>query len=247
LSAPESALPLGVIGGSAFLDEVGAVPGVAEVERMEVATDEGPVTVRRIGECLFIRRHGEERYHPPHRVRHHAHILALESLGVREVVGLASVGALTTGLAPGDVVVPDDYLSRDAPPTFAGDEPLHIVPELDGRLRGVLVQAARRAGAPRIVEEGVYAETTGPRFETRAEVRSLARDAAVVGMTAASEATLAQERGMRYAVLCIVDNMAHGVGEGALTLEGFRAMQAANGALTRRILGELASGRRRQG
>ncbi len=260
MSAPDPAgagPPLGVIGGSAFLRGVGELPGLGggdgpardgsgterpDVERMEVATDEGPVTVRRIGGCLFIRRHGEERYHAPHRVRHHAHLLALEALGVREVAGLASVGALTPELAPGDVVVPEDYLSRHAPPSFAGEEPLHIVPELDEAMRARLARVARAAGSERVVEGGVYAETRGPRFETRAEVRALARDATVVGMTAASEATLAQERGMRYAVLCIVDNMAHGIGEGALTLEGFRAMQDRNAGLARRVLAVLARG-----
>lgn len=168
------------------------------------------------------------------------------------VVALASTGALHPGIRPGDVVVPDDYFSRHAPPTFAGDEFLHIVPQLSTSLRDRLLavtqgvldsnrggnqeKGIRAIGVGALHDGGVYGETTGPRFETRAEVRALARDATVVGMTAASEATLCQEQGLRYAVLCIVDNWANGVGPEPLTLEAFQARQADNAELAGRIL-----------
>jgi purine nucleoside phosphorylase len=58
-------------------------------------------------------------------------------------------------------------------------------------------------------------------------------------MTAASEATLFQERGIGYAMICIVDNWANGAGPQALTLEGFQAHLALSGALAREILAEL--------
>jgi 5'-methylthioadenosine phosphorylase len=239
--------PLGIVGGSAFLEEdalegagLGATRGGETLH--EVRTARGTVWLRHAGDFVFLRRHGEGEYRPPHRIPHHAHVLAMETAGVRQVVGLASTGSLDPELVPGDVVVPDDYLSRHAPPTFAADEYLHIVPELDHHARALLLQAARNAvgeGPGRVVEGGVYAETRGPRFETRAEVRALARDASVVGMTAASEATLFQERGIGYAVLCIVDNFAHGIGQDTLSLAAFQERQAGNAALARRILLEL--------
>ncbi len=49
---------------------------------------------------------------------------------------------------------------------------------------------------------GVYVQTCGPRIETVAEVNALAQVADVVGMTVASEATLACELGMEFAALC---------------------------------------------
>jgi 5'-methylthioadenosine phosphorylase len=204
------------------------------------------VRVQRSADFVFLRRHGEGTPHLPHRVPHHAHVLALEALGVDRVVGLTSTGSLREALSPGTIVVPEDYLSRHAPPTFAGDGPLHIVPQLDPELGSLLEGVARgAAGAlpsgprPAIHVGGVYAETRGPRFETRAEIRSLARDADVVGMTAASEATLCQERGMGYAILSLVDNWAHGVVAEPLSLEGFRARQAENRSLARAVLAEL--------
>jgi 5'-methylthioadenosine phosphorylase len=163
---------------------------------------------------------------------------------VRSVAAFASAGALRVDLRPCDIVIPDDYLSWHAPPTFAGDDYLHIVPTLDAEVRELLIRSARAlehdADEPRTVEpRGVYAETRGPRFETKAEIRMIAEYADVVGMTAASEATLCQERGIGYAVICIIDNWAHGVGPVPLALEEFQAQLARNARLARALLREL--------
>jgi 5'-methylthioadenosine phosphorylase len=66
---------------------------------------------------------------------------------------------------------------------------------------------------------GVYVQTRGPRIETVAEVKALSAWADVVGMTVASEATLACELGMEFAALCTVDNYANGLGGEVLTYE----------------------------
>jgi 5'-methylthioadenosine phosphorylase len=226
--------PLGIIAGSAFADA--APPG--ETEKTLVPTDRGDVVVHRGEGFVFLRRHGDHRNHMPHQVPHHAHALALEQLGVARAVGLASVGALRPGLEPGAVIVPDDYLSFHPPPTFADSDWLHIVPALDPSLRSMLVDAARAAGGT-VEDGGVYAETRGPRFETRAEVRLLAEHAHVVGMTAASEATIMQERGIAYAVLGVVDNRAHGVGTEPLTLEAYQAQVERNRARAHAVLEEI--------
>lgn len=214
---------LGIIGGSAFLG--GEPPAGTEGRR--VATERGEVRLHVGDGFVFLRRHGEDTYRPPHRVPHHAHALALEQAGVDRAVGLCSVGALHRDVALGTVVVPDDYLSLRAPPTFAGDERLHIVPELEADLRRLLLAVAAEIDGP-VLDGGVYAETAGPRFETRAEVRMLADYADVVGMTGASEATLLQERSVPYALLGVVDNHAHGIGDGELTLEAFEREKEKN-------------------
>ncbi len=242
--------PLGIIGGSAF-----ARSGVLDnAELREVRTERGPVTVQEGDGFVFLRRHGHETYRPAHRIPHHAHALAFEELGVEEVVALCSVGSLQPRLRPGTVVVPEDYLSWRTPPTFAGDERLHIVPGLDADLRGRVLDLARRVADghdawPRtaldspsrrdVCNGGVYAETSGPRFETRAEVRLLADYADVVGMTGASEATLLQERGIASAILAIVDNHAHGIGAEPLTLEAFDAQLEKNADRARALLAAL--------
>lgn len=221
---------LGILGGSAFLD--GPLQGTTP---RTIATAHGEVVVEEAAEYALIRRHGAAGYRPPHRIPHHAHVLALEALGVRHAVGFASTGALRETLQPGDLVVPDDYISLHPPPTFAGDEYLHIVPRLDPDVQALLRAAVAAAVPDARVHGGTYVQTHGPRFETAAEVRMLARDADVVGMTAAAEATLCQERGIGYAMLCIVDNHANGVGPEPLTLERFQDRLAQNAALARRI------------
>ena len=241
--------PLGIIGGSAFLQSV----ELSGAELRSVDTPRGPVSLHAGPDFVFLRRHGEGPYRHPHQITHHAHVLALESLGVRKVAAFTSTGSLRTELRPGDVLVPDDYLSFHPPPTFAEEGGyLHIVPTLDVEVRELLKSAAgARLAAPSLPElhsetrepslwtQGVYAETRGPRFETAAEVRMLATHAHVAGMTAASEATLCQERGIGYAMVCIVDNWAHGVGSTKLTLELFQASLAQTGSLARSILAEL--------
>ena len=76
----------------------------------------------------------------------------------------------------------------------------------------------------------MYAQTRGPRFETPAEVRALTRVADLVGMTVASECILATEVGLPYAAVCVVDNLANGLGDERLTIEEFQAGVASNRA-----------------
>ena len=85
---------------------------------------------------------------------------------------------------------------------------------------------------------GVYWQTIGPRFETPAEIRLLAAHADVVGMTVASECVLARELGLAYAAVCVVDNLANGVGDHPLTIEEFERGKAAN---RDRLLGALGA------
>jgi hypothetical protein len=77
---------------------------------------------------------------------------------------------------------------------------------------------------PKLICDGVYAQTRGPRFETRAEIRALAQlGGSVVGMTCVHEATLCKEAKLPYAVVSIVDNMANGiVMEEKLSYESFK-------------------------
>ena len=95
---------------------------------------------------------------------------------------------------------------------------------------------ARVSADPRRVARGVYVETTGPRLETRAEIAFFKTVGDVVGMTMASEATLASEIGVPYASLCTVDNFAHGIADEPLSFEGIRETQRSNAALTRAIV-----------
>src|SRR5690606_31833670 len=82
----------------------------------------------------------------------------------------------------------------------------------DSELRGLLLDAAIRAGEP-AHDGGCYGCTQGPRLETAAEIRRLARDGCdLVGMTGMPEALLARELGLPYACVAVVANHAAGLG-----------------------------------
>src|SRR5690606_27374062 len=75
-----------------------------------------------------------------------------------------------------------------------------------------LLDAAIRAGEP-AHDGGCYGCTQGPRLETAAEIRRLARDGCdLVGMTGMPEALLARELGLPYACVAVVANHAAGLG-----------------------------------
>ncbi len=213
----------------------------AGAETRTAQTPFGPALVRVSDDWAYVPRHGldENDYVPPHRINHPANLWALKDLGVTEVVCLGSTGSLSIDLTPGVLVVPDDFICLAPPATVVTDRPDHALPGFSDRVRGKLLEAARRAGVP-VGDGGVYFQTTGPRLETRAEVRLLARFAQLVGMTVASEAGVASELGLDLAALCSVDNFAHGVTDHELSAEIIRAEAKKSVAGIGRILAAFA-------
>jgi len=104
--------------------------------------------------------------------------------------------------------------------------------------------AWREAVDDHLIDEGIYAQTRGPRFESPAEVRMLAHHADLVGMTVASECILAGEAGLTYAALCKIDNLGNGLDTDLLTVDEYQANAAATlaGFVTsvRRVIDALA-------
>ena len=60
----------------------------------------------------FLPRHGRHHELPPHRINYRANIWALRSVGVRRILAPCAVGGLTSDVAPGDLVVPDQLVDR---------------------------------------------------------------------------------------------------------------------------------------
>ncbi len=168
----------------------------------------------------FIPRHGidEKNKIPPHMINHQANMAALKKIGVGEIIGINSTGSLKIEVEPGMMVIPDDYMCLSGVPTIFKEEPVHITPNLDHGIRKRLIQASNRLGVV-VKGGGVYWQTSGPRLETRAEIKLMSTFADIVGMTMASEATVAQELGLSYAAICSVDNYGHGIGTKKLSSE----------------------------
>jgi 5'-methylthioadenosine phosphorylase len=193
----------------------------------------------RLRDAVYLQRHGAEGYVLPHRIDHLANMRSLAEAGCDRVLALGSVGGLESKLGPGTFVCPQDFIALDAGPVAFDDERAHTVPRFDPDWRRRVVDAWRdRVGAP-LVDGGIYWQTRGPRLETPAEIRLMATHAQVVGMTIASECVAACAAGLSYAAICVVENLANGVGERELTMEELLAGRAANREAVARALGEL--------
>jgi 5'-methylthioadenosine phosphorylase len=183
-------------------------------------TEYGRVTVKSRGRWLVLCRSGCEgdAYLMPHEYNIPAHLAALRQMGVSDVVGLHSTGSLRPSLAPGMLLIPDDWISLAPQPTTIRGSRRHLTPGFSSRVRQNLVTAAWKIKA-RFENGGIYWQTHGPRLETRAEIKLMSAFADVVGMGMVTEAILAQEMGLEYGALCSVDNYANGLGSPKLTDE----------------------------
>ena len=179
-------------------------------------------------DAVYLQRHGADRYVLPHRIDHLANMRSLAEAGCDRVLALGSVGGLRRELAPGTFVCPDDFIALDGGPVAFDDERAHSVPRFDPSWRRRVVLGWRDQVGSEIVDGGAYWQAHGPRLETRAEIRLMAGHAELVGMTIASECVAACELGLAYAAICVVENLANGVGERELTMEELLAGRAAN-------------------
>jgi len=215
-----------VVGGHSILDSGYGAGG----ERRDVDVDGTPVTVLDAGTHVVVHRHGLDTYTPAHRVLHAANVQALVGAGCDRVLAVSSVGGLRPELGVGTLLAPDDFIALDVVVSVHHDARSHVVPGFDAAWRARVLDTAHRHGHEHVRDGGVYWQASGPRFETRAEIRMIAQFADVVGMTAASECIVAQELGVPYAVVCVVDNLANGVAESPLTWEEFEAGKQATRA-----------------
>jgi len=195
---------LGIIGGTSLLFST-----LPDLEKKQVDTPFGNAELL-MGDVVLLMRHQQNL--PPHRINFRANMAALAIVGVDRIIAFGSTGSLNHDIAPGSLVIPTDYLSLAGIPSIHDRAVEHVMPELSPELSQELhrlIPAARLGGT--------YVQTRGPRFETVAEIAVISRFADIVGMSLASEATLARELGMPFAAICTVDNYANGVADGVLS------------------------------
>ncbi|GAA1520651.1 S-methyl-5'-thioadenosine phosphorylase [Nocardioides humi] len=238
------AAEIAVIGGTGFYSFI--EDGLEHDVWTPFGEPSAPITVGVIGgrRVAFLPRHGAGHRFPPHAINYRANLWALRSLGVRQVLAPCAVGGLDPGLAPGDLVVPDQLVDRtqDRVQTYVESGAVHV-PFADPycpRVRRALVRAD-----PDVRDGGTMVVVEGPRFSTRAESRQYAAaGGTLVNMTGHPEAVLAREMRTCYAALALVTDMDAGVetGEGVDQVEvfaRFEANLARLGALLRAAVSSL--------
>jgi 5'-methylthioadenosine phosphorylase len=214
---------------------------LADFQERVVETKYGEVHVMHSDDIIVLPRHGMFSDIPPHMINHKANMLAFSKLGVDKILSITSVGSLKLELSPKEIIMPDDYINFWNIQTYFDDKIRHIIPGLDQELRE-LVHSKIRTLPLDIRFDGVYIQTHGPRLETRAEINMLKDHGDVVGMTMASEATLAKEIGIQYANISFIDNYCNGVVDRPLTIDAISKNQAKNIDNVEKILKKLVTG-----
>lgn len=149
--------------------------------------------------------------------------------GARTLVLTNGCGGLQEKWAPGTPVLISDHINLTAASPLEGATFVDLTDLYSSRLR----QLAREVDPS--LDEGVYAQFTGPHYETPAEVQYAKRIGAdLVGMSTALEAIAARHAGMEVFGMSLVTNLAAGISPIPLShAEVLEAGQAAGPRISR--------------
>jgi len=206
---------VGIIGGTGLGDALAArlsQEGCREIETPFGKTS-GPVLVGTLGKrrIAFLNRHGPQHTFSPCQVPYAANIFALKSLGVHSVIATGAVGSLQEKIAPGNLVLIDQFIDktfRRKNTFFEGFGAVHceFARPVCSRLKETLLHVATPLDVT-IHTDGVYVCMEGPQFSARAESLMHRRwGGDVIGMTAMPEAKLAREAQMCYALIAMASD-----------------------------------------
>jgi 5'-methylthioadenosine phosphorylase len=244
---------IGVIGGSGLYE----IEGLDAVERVRVDTPFGPPSDeflcgvlasggRRV-RMVFLPRHGRGHRASPSEINYRANLYGMKKLGAQWIVSISAVGSMREEIAPGDLVIVDQFFDRTKgrPYTFFENGVVAHVAFADPvcpRLADVLYDAARRVGA-RVHKGGTYLVMEGPAFSTRAESRIYRQwGVDVIGMTNLPEAKLAREAEICYATVALsTDYDCWHESEEDVTVEAVVKIIRQNVATARALIREAAT------
>lgn len=218
---PRAALILGS-GLGALADEIKAeaVVPYSELDGFPVSTvagHKGRFVFGRIGEMPVVIMQGRVHYYEGYPMSNVVLPTRLMRRMGAEILFLTNAaGGVGSKVAPGDLMLLTDQISTFVPSPLIGknvEEWGTRFPSMDTIYDEGLREIIREtAGERRIqLKEGIYLQTTGPNYESPAEVRmfsSLGADA--VGMSTAVEAIAAVHMGMRVCGISCITNMAGG-------------------------------------
>ncbi len=206
---------IGIIGGTGLGDAL--VGQLSEVEFREVETPfgkpSGPILLGRLGsrQVAFVNRHGKGHVLSPSEVPYAANVFALKSLGVHAVIASGAVGSLQEKIAPGHLVLADQFIDktfRRRSTFFDGYGAVHceMAQPVCSRLKETLLHVAPPLDVT-THSDGTYVCMEGPQFSTRAEsLMHRVWGGSLIGMTAMPEAKLAREAQMCYALIALVSD-----------------------------------------
>ena len=138
-------------------------------------------------------------------------------MGAKKLILTNAAGGVNFDYKPGDFMMITDHITTAVPSPLIGpniDELGARFPDMSEvyslRIREIIREEAEKLGIS--LREGVYAQLTGPAYETPAEIRmcrSWGADA--VGMSTACEAMAARHMGMEVCGISCITNLAAGM------------------------------------
>ena len=158
----------------------------------------------------------------------------MKLMGAKVLFLTNASGGINPSFTAGDFMMLTDHVSLWAPNPLIGaniDELGVRFPDMthvyDEDLQELIREAAKEQGIN--LKEGIYAQLTGPSFESPAEIRLLHKlDVDAVGMSTVVEAIAANHMGMKICCISCVCNLAAGMTDNPLTHE--EVQEAANAA-----------------
>ena len=147
----------------------------------------------------------------------------MKLMGAKTLFLTNAAGGINPAFHAGDFMLITDHISSFVPsPLIGGNiEELGVrFPDMSEvysrRLRGIIENSAAKAGVP--LQRGTYVQTTGPNYETPAEIRMYGRlGADAVGMSTAIEAMTARHAGMEVCGISCISNLAAGISANPLS------------------------------
>jgi 5'-methylthioadenosine phosphorylase len=206
---------IGIIGGTGLGDAL--AERIADAELHDIDTPFGkPSTAILVGSfgkrnIAFLSRHGKGHKLSPSEVPFAANIFAMKKLGVHTVISSGAVGSLQEQIAPGDLVIVDQFIDKTFRRTssfFGGFGAVHceLADPACSRLREILIDTAKGIDVT-THPKGTYICMEGPQFSTRAEsLMHKAWGGDLIGMTAMPEAKLAREAQICYALVALASD-----------------------------------------
>jgi 5'-methylthioadenosine phosphorylase len=203
-------MKIGVIGGSGLDDP----DIVKDLQSQTQATAYGEISVNsgRLNEIeiVFVARHGNRHQFSPTHVNYRANIQALKDSGATHIIATNACGSLKTEIQRGDFIIPNQFIdfTKRRINTFHDDFSQGMFHEVmadpfDKNLGDLLYSVADEMGF-RVHKNKTLVTIEGPRFSTRAESKMfILWGADIINMTVATEAALAKEAGIPYAVIAM--------------------------------------------
>jgi purine-nucleoside phosphorylase len=173
-------------------------------------------------------------------------IHVVDALGVKLLVVTNAAGGINPSYKPGDLMLIEDHIN------FMGINPLlgglngngikflDMTQTYSPRLREKLDAAAEKLQIP--IWRGVYLATTGPSYETPAEIKAFAwLGADAVGMSTVPEVIIARYHNLEVAGISCITNLAAGISSKRLSHDEVLTVGAATQEKLARLLTEFIS------